>query len=127
MKRYSKKLTLTRIESWAMPGVPDLLLCEPSGRFSMVELKVTANHAVELSPHQISFLTKHQHAPAWILILRQRGMTKPAEVYLYAGRHAIDLRMEGIDKVNPVAHETEPVNWANIFRLMFETGDDKVA
>jgi len=127
MKRYSTALIPTRIETWAMPGVPDLMVCDAEGRFHLIELKATTNHAVELRPHQVSFLTKHQHSSCWILVKRQRVMTDPAQVYLYPARQAVDLRMEGLDKINPAALEEEPVNWANIFRLIFGPGSDKSA
>ena len=112
-------MILTRLESWAMPGIPDLMICDGAGKFHMIELKVTQNHAVELRPHQVAFLSKHQHAPVWVLVYREGKGDEPSRVYLYPGADAVDLRMYGLDKVEPVALETAPVQWENIFRLIF--------
>ena len=48
----------TRLESWAMPGVPDCYgILEGTSVF--VELKVTKGNKIRFSPHQIAFHVQH--------------------------------------------------------------------
>jgi hypothetical protein len=47
LKKSPRKLTATRLETWATPGVPDVLLCDESGGFHFIELKATKGNAVE--------------------------------------------------------------------------------
>ena len=69
----SRRLIFTRIESTALPGVPDLLICDESGKFHMVELKFITANAVSLRPHQVSWLTKHGKSSSWILVKKQKS------------------------------------------------------
>jgi Holliday junction resolvase len=64
----AKSWTTTRIETWATPGVPDVDICDERGLFHKVELKVADGNKVELRPHQVAYLTRHQHASVWILV-----------------------------------------------------------
>ena len=68
MEKSSRNLKSTRLETWAMPGVPDVLLCDEQGDFHFVELKATGGQAVELRPHQVSWMSTHAHASVWILV-----------------------------------------------------------
>ena len=53
------KLSFTRVENTASWGTPDILGYNLSGNFFTIELKVTKNNKVRLSPHQIAFHVKH--------------------------------------------------------------------
>ena len=114
-------MILTRLETWAMPGVPDLLVCDEQGNFHMVELKFTKSNVVELRPHQVSFLSKHKHASVWVLIKKQAKNTDNPEIYLYHGRQAVDLRMEGLAQTEPVCKMEQPVDWEKIWGLITST------
>ena len=56
----------TRLESWAMPGVPDVYGIQ-EGVSVFVELKVTKSNKITFSPHQIAFHVKHP-TRTWILV-----------------------------------------------------------
>ena len=59
VKQNFKQLSLIRIENNSLLGTPDLLVCNTSGHFCTVELKVTKGNKLRFSPHQIAFHVKH--------------------------------------------------------------------
>ena len=61
IKRNFKSLSLIRIENSSLLGTPDLLVCNTSGHFCTVELKVTKSKKIRFSPHQIAFHKRHPH------------------------------------------------------------------
>ena len=103
-----------RLESWAIPGVPDVLLCSEGGVFSFLELKVTKSGAgkLSLSPHQCAWLSRHTNGPCFIVV-RDSSLA----ISVYGGSDAVDLRMDGLAAVSPLAVFEEPYDWAEFFRL----------
>ena len=61
VKQNFKSFSLIRIENISLLGTPDLLVCNTSGHFCTVELKVTKGNKLRFSPHQIGFHIKHPH------------------------------------------------------------------
>ena len=61
VKRNFKQLSLIRIENNSLLGTPDLLVCNTSGNFCTIELKVTKGNKLRFSPHQIAFHIRHPH------------------------------------------------------------------
>ena len=59
LKKNTPKISWTRIENLALPGVPDLLGYNKHQHFFTVELKVTRGNKVRFSPHQIAFHVQH--------------------------------------------------------------------
>lgn len=92
-----------------MPGVPDVDLCDEHGRFHKVELKSVASRKVGLRPHQVAYMTRHQHASVWLLV-RKPLTGEGHEVLLYHARQAVDVWAEGCD-VRPVLRCPAPVDW----------------
>jgi hypothetical protein len=78
-----------------MPGIPDVLLCDDSGLFHLVELKATAGNAVDLRPHQVAWLSRHAEASVWVVVRKVATEIRPQKMYLYHGRDAMDLKMAG--------------------------------
>lgn len=103
-----------------MPGVPDVVLQGPSGNFTFVELKATGSNAVDLRPHQVSWLTKHAHGSVWILVRQQKSDMENPRIYLFAGADAVDLKMEGLTSVEPIFTCESPFQWQPIFDLLIE-------
>ena len=99
---------LTRIETWAMPGIPDVLICDEEGNLLLVELKVASAFSVNLSPHQISFLTSHSKAPVWLLVGRDE------ELFLYRGSAAVEVGVKGL-KVKPYCQSR---TWEKVLPLL---------
>ena len=61
IKKYFSDFSLIRLENSSLHGTPDLLVCNASGYFFTIELKVTKSNKVKFSPHQIAFHVKHPH------------------------------------------------------------------
>ena len=120
-QRLNRKLLLTRIENYVGAGIPDLLICDDLGNFHFVELKFLTGNAVTLQPSQVAWLSRHQHSSSWILIKRQTKPTEPAECLLYPANAAMDLKMEGITKTEPLFRCEQPFNWETIFGLICPT------
>ena len=59
IKRNFKSLSLIRIENNSLLGTPDLLVCNTSGNFCTIELKVSKSKKLRFSPHQIAFHKRH--------------------------------------------------------------------
>ena len=59
IKRNFKSLSLIRIENNSLLGTPDLLVCNTSGHFCTLEIKVTKGNKIRFSPHQIAFHKRH--------------------------------------------------------------------
>ncbi len=123
LEKSPKKIEHTRLETWAMPGVPDVVLCDESGNFHFVELKASTTNAVDLRPHQVSWLSRHKHASTWVLVLRiaDRGTrTKaptPESISLYHGSEAMDLKFDGL-KIDPVYRSEGKADWDRILDLI---------
>ena len=116
-KKLDRKLVLTRLETWLTAGIPDLLVCDEQGGLHLIELKVTKGNTVDLRPHQVAFLNIHSHASTWVLVKRQPRTSEP-EILLYRGCDALDLKMEGISKVDPVIRLTNPFDWKSLWDLI---------
>jgi hypothetical protein len=59
IKRNFKEFSLIRLENSSLLGTPDLLVCNTSGHFCTIELKVTKSKKISFSPHQIAFHKRH--------------------------------------------------------------------
>ena len=120
MEKTGRNLKATRLETWAMPGVPDVVLCDELGNFHFVELKATAGNAVDLRPHQVAWLTNHGHGSVWVMIKKHKTKNQPEQLFLYRGAEAVDLKMEGL-KAEPYHHVAGTVDWQKVFDLICPT------
>ena len=114
LKTTDRKIETTRLESWAIPGVPDVILCSESGVFSFLELKVTKGRAgkLSLSPHQCAWLSRHASGPVFVVV-RDSSL----DIRVYSGSNAVDLLMDGLAAVEALAVFEEPYDWEAFFRL----------
>ena len=88
-------------------------MCSESGRFSFWELKAHKGKGkLDLSPHQVSWLSRHSEAPVFIVV-RDGSLA----ISVFAGRDAVDLRMDGVAAVEPLAVFVEPYDWVEFFSL----------
>ena len=93
-----------RIENRVNLGVSDMLV-GAGDRFVTIELKVVASGLkVALRPHQVAFLMRHAAAgrPCYVLVHYVGTLAKPGRVYLYHGRQAAALVVEGL-RLSPLA------------------------
>ena len=71
-----------------------------------------------LSPHQVSFLVKHKKASVWIMVYKSKlKKSNQQEVFLYHGRDAVNVRMEGLE-ITPVYYADATKDWSNILNLI---------
>ena len=61
VKKSFTNFSLNRLENTSLHGTPDLLVCNNSGHFFTLELKITKGNKLRFSPHQIAFHVKHPH------------------------------------------------------------------
>ena len=61
VKKSFSDFSLIRLENNSLHGTPDLLVCNDSGHFFTIELKVCKGNKIRFSPHQIAFHTRHPH------------------------------------------------------------------
>ncbi len=59
LKEFTPQIIWNRVENLSLPGMPDLLGYNNSGRFFTVELKVTKGIKIRFSPHQIAWHVTH--------------------------------------------------------------------
>ena len=116
LKATQREIQPTRIETAAAPGVPDVMLCDERGRIHLIELKCTSANAVRLSPHQVSFLIRHEHASVWIAVKRD-GAKKGKTLFLFPGSEAIGISKRGIAGAEG-AEFRYPVIWNDVFELI---------
>ena len=112
-KTKTRRIESTRLESWATPGVPDVVLCAENGEFCFLELKIAKHKKIDLSPHQCAWLSRHAHANCWI-ITRDSSL----DICCYRGADVVDLRMGGVAAVEAVAIFSEDYDWEKFYTLI---------
>ena len=89
-----------RIENIANSGTPDLLCCHKNIGYFTIELKVTSNYKVVISPFQIGF-----NKMAWDNTFKAFYLVKtpePRTLKLYGGNQGEELAKLGHIKVKPL-------------------------
>jgi hypothetical protein len=92
IKKSFKRFSLIRLENNSLHGTPDLLVCNDSGHFFTIELKVTKSNKVRFSPHQIAFHVKHPHN-TFIMVQHLGSGT----VKLFRGSQILELEACGLE------------------------------
>jgi len=96
IKRNFKEFSLIRLENSSLLGTPDLLVCNTSGHFCTIELKVTKSKKIRFSPHQIAFHVKHPNNT--FIMVKTLGPLpkKTSSVFLYRGSRIKELAACGL-------------------------------
>ena len=118
IQRSNRSLLLTRIENSIGAGIPDLLICDEKGMFHLVELKFLTSNNVTLQPSQVAWLSRHNHSSSWILIKKQNKPMDEPELFLFPASAAVDLKMEGLQSVEPIHYQKGKFNWDVILGLI---------
>ena len=92
IKKYTPKISWTRIENTSLLGTPDLLGYNDNSHFFTVELKVTKRNKLIFSPHQIAFHVKH---PDNTFIIAKSLVAR--YVKLYEGKKILELVACGLE------------------------------
>ena len=96
VKQNFKSFSLIRIENISLLGTPDLLVCNTSGNFCTLELKVTKGNKIRFSPHQIAFHIKHPHNT--FIMVKALGPLPPktSPISMYRGSRIRELAACGL-------------------------------
>ena len=96
VKQNFKQFSLIRLENLSLLGTPDLLVCNTSGNFCTVELKVTKGNKLRFSPHQIGFHIKHPHNT--FILAKALGPLPPktSPISMYRGSRINELVTSGL-------------------------------
>ena len=96
IKQNFKSFSLIRLENISLLGTPDLLVCNTSGHFCTVELKVTKGNKIRFSPHQIAFHIKHP--PNTFIMVKTLGPLPPktSPISMYHGSRIEELVTSGL-------------------------------
>ena len=91
IKRNFKEFSFIRIENSSLLGTPDLLVCNTSGHFCTLELKVTKSKKIRFSPHQIAFHKRHPDNT--FIIVKALGPLPPktSPISMYRGSRIREL------------------------------------
>ena len=89
------QFSFNRLENSSLLGTPDLLVCNNSGHFFTIELKVTKGKKIRFSPHQIACHYKHPHNT---FILAQALGPRALNTYsMYKGSQIMELDACGLE------------------------------
>ena len=115
IKRNFKSLSLIRIENNSLLGTPDLLVCNTSGNFCTLELKVTKGNKLRFSPHQIAFHKRHPKNTFIMVKALGPCTSKTFPISMYRGSRITELVACGLT-LDPCACGFEAC------RLLLEVG-----
>ena len=93
LKRNTPQIKWTRLENTSLLGTPDLLVCNTSGHFCTIELKVTKSKKIRFSPHQIAFHVKHPHNT--FILVKQAKKPSQGSCKLFPGTSILALVKDG--------------------------------
>ena len=96
IKKNFKSFSLIRLENSSLLGTPDLLVCNTSGNFCTIELKVTKGNKIRFSPHQIAFHTRHNKNT--FIMVKALGPLPPktSPISMYRGSRIRELAACGL-------------------------------
>ena len=96
IKRNLKEFSFIRIENSSLLGTPDLLVCNTSGHFCTLELKVTKSKKIRFSPHQIAFHKRHPDNT--FIIVKALGPLPPntSPISMFHGSRITELAACGL-------------------------------
>jgi hypothetical protein len=96
VKQNFKQFSLIRLENISLLGTPDLLVCNTSGHFCTIELKVTKGNKIRISPHQIAFHIRHNKNT--FIMVKALGPLPPktSPISMYHGSRIRELVTQGL-------------------------------
>ena len=95
LKEFTPQIIWNRIENLSLPGMPDLLGYNNSGRFFTVELKVTKGRKIRFSPHQIAWHV--QHPKNSFILVEALGPRAVNRFQMFRGSRIMELDACGLE------------------------------
>ena len=96
VKQNFKQFSLIRLENISLLGTPDLLVCNTSGNFCTLDIKVTKGNKIRFSPHQIAFHKRHPNNT--FIIVKALGPLPPntSPISMFHGSRIRELAACGL-------------------------------
>ena len=96
VKQNFRQFSLIRLENISLLGTPDLLVCNTSGNFCTIELKVTKGYKLKFSSHQIGFHLKHSRNT--FILAKALGPCSPntSPISMFHGHRITELVTSGL-------------------------------
>ena len=94
LKEFTPQIIWNRVENLSLPGMPDLLGYNNSGRFFTVELKVTKGRKIRFSPHQIAWHVQHPNNS--YILAEARGPRTANRFQMFRGSRIMELDACGL-------------------------------
>ena len=95
LKESTPQIIWNRVENLSIPGMPDLLGYNNSGRFFTVELKVTKGRKIRFSPHQIAFHVTHPNNT--FILVQALGPRAVNRFQMFRGSRIMELVACGLE------------------------------
>ena len=95
LKAFTPQIIWNRIENLSLPGMPDLLGYNNSGRFFTVELKVTKGRKIRFSPHQIAWHVQHPNNT--YILVQALGPCAVNRFQMFRGSRIRELAASGLE------------------------------
>jgi len=95
LKEFTPQIIWNRIENLSLPGMPDLLGYNNSGRFFTVELKVTKGRKIRFSPHQIAWHVQHPNNS--YILAEALGPRSRNRFHMFRGSCIMELSGRGLE------------------------------
>ena len=95
LKAFTPQIIWNRIENLSLPGMPDLLGYNNSGRFFTVELKVTKGRKVRFSSHQIAWHVQHPNNT--YILVQALGPCSSNRFQMFRGSRIRELVTSGLE------------------------------
>jgi len=95
LKAFTPQIIWNRIENLSIPGMPDLLGYNTSGRFFTVELKVTKGRKIRFSPHQIAWHVQHPNNT--YILVAALGPCTVDRYQMFRGSRIMELVASGLE------------------------------
>jgi len=95
LKKFTPQIIWNRVENLSVPGMPDLLGYNTSGRFFTVELKVTKGRKIRFSPHQIAWHFTHPNNT--YILVEALGPRAVNRYQMFRGSRIRELAASGLE------------------------------
>ena len=95
LKKFTPQIIWNRVENLSVPGMPDLLGYNTSGRFFTVELKVTKGRKIRFSPHQIAWHFTHPNNT--YILVEALGPRAVDRYQMFRGSRIRELAASGLE------------------------------
>ena len=94
LTEFTPQIIWNRVENLSLPGMPDLLGYNNSGRFFTVELKVTKGRKIRFSPHQIAWHVQHPNNT--YILVAALGPRAVDRYQMFRGSRIMELVASGL-------------------------------